>query len=298
MIKIFRKCVLWIFLLSACTSTGQSATASPSGISDHPGAYLGQTLPGAAPLPFGENFFSGSFHSAPVFSPDGNIVWWAGAYQSAKIYTSTFQEGAWTKPAAVQFSEEINTYRDPFIAPDGSKFYFISTEPVPGISDGGKESIWMMEKQGQSWGTPQPLPESINSLTLHWTISVSNTYNLYFSAEENGQTGIYVARYENGAYQDPHPLDVPVNSEFIEITPNIAPDESYLLFSRIADYNSTPYLYISFATETGWTEPAKVENVPYCISPIVTPDRRYVIYLSSASSFAWRDTSFIEEFRP
>ena len=157
----------------------------------------------------------------------------------------------------------------------------------------------MMEKDGDGWSKPQPLPESVNRLALHWTVSVAQNYNLYFSAKEDDDfPDIYLSRYENGAYIDPVLLEAPINSDQMEITPNIAPDESYILFSRLTGHTATPYLYISYATGSGWTEPAKVENVPYCISPIVTPDRKYVIYLSSPSSFSWRDTSFIEEFRP
>ncbi len=93
-------------------------------------------------------------------------------------------------------------------------------------------------------------------------------------------------------------MDTTVNSEAMEITPNIAPDGSYLIFSRYTSQDENPLMNITYATETGWTEPIQVDNVPYCISPIVTPDGAYVIYLSSPSSFGWRDTSFIDELRP
>jgi len=156
----------------------------------------------------------------------------------------------------------------------------------------------MMEKEGEGWGEPQPLPDSINALSLHWTVSVADNYDLYFSAQVDGNTDIYFSRYVDGAYTDPIRLDAPVNTELIEVTPNIAPDGSYLLFTRIASNTDSPYLFITYALDSGWSEPVMVENVSYCISPIVTPDRAFVIYLSSPASFDWRDTSFIEELRP
>lgn len=255
-------------------------------------------LPGAAPQRFGESFFSGSFHSAPVFSPDMKTMWWGGEYGSATIYFSQFSEGEWSDPETIAFSESITSYRDPFISPDGSKFYFISTTADTDSSSTGKENIWMVEKQGNSWGEPQPLPPSINELTLHWTMSVDNQYNLYFSAQKDGKPDIYISRFIDGGYTDPKPLDAPVNTDEIEITPNIAPDGSYLLFTRLESNVDPPFLYITYAQDLGWSEPVRVENVSYCISPIITPDRAYVIYLSSPDSFDWRDTSFIEELQP
>jgi hypothetical protein len=254
-------------------------------------------LPAAAPERFGERFFSGSFHSAPVFSPDSSTVWWGGEYGSADIYTSQRLADGWTDPAVVSFSESITSYRDPFISPDGQKFYFISTAAIPGSST-SKENLWMMEKQGDGWGEPLPLAPSINALALHWTVSVADNYNLYFSAVKDENTDIFLSEYINGEYMDPIQLDAPINTAEMEITPNIAPDESFLLFTRIASRTAPPHLYISYKVDFDWTEPVRVENVSYCISPIVTPDRAFVIYLSSPSSFEWRDTSFIEELRP
>jgi hypothetical protein len=260
--------------------------------------WMGQTLPRATPLTFGVGFLSGDFHSSVTFTPDGALAYWAGSYMLANIYTSRLVDGIWTKPTTASFSETMNSYRDPFVSPDGQRLYFISEDPLPGSETTGKENIWMMEKQGDGWGTPQPLPESVNAYALHWTISVAANYNLYFSSGPPDISDIYLSRYINGEYSEPEQLKGLVNSPELEITPNIAPDESYLLFSRLADNSSPPYLYISYALEDGWSEPQKVTNVYYCISPIVTPDRMYVIYLSSPNSLEWRDTTFIEELRP
>lgn len=282
-------------------TTNPTETLQPSAAPDAeqpPIFYINESLPGAVPEPFGPDFFAGSFHSAPVFSPDMTTMWWAGSYGSATIYTSRFVDGVWSDPETIEFSNEITQYRDPFISPDGQRFYFISPKDYSDELSPGKENIWMMTRQGEGWSEPQPLPLEINTLSLHWTVSVAANYDLYYSAGERGNKDIYLSRFVNGTYTNPVALDEPVNSNAMEITPNIAPDGSYLLFSRYTSEDETPYLYISYALESGWSEPVKVENIPYCISPIVTPDGAYVIYLSSASSFGWRDTSFIEELRP
>lgn len=286
-----------IFLLCACSPVVQEPTATLTPTKS-PIQYADETLPGAEPERFGEDFFNGSFHSAPVFLPDGTSMWWAGEYSTATIFTSRLESGTWTSPAIVKLADSIDSYRDPFISPDGTKFYFISTEPYTGSAVGSDENIWMMEKQDEEWGEPQPLPESINSLELHWTFSVADNYDLYFAAQVERNWDVFLSRYVDGAYTDPVRLDPSISSADREFTPNIAPDGSYLLFSRMPKSTDIPSLFISYRVDTGWSDPVKVENIPYCLSPIVTPDQKYVIFLSSPSTFAWRDTAFIEENRP
>ena len=255
-------------------------------------------LPGSEPEPFGRGWFRGGFHSAPIFSPDGNSFWWADKYATQIVYVSHYDNGIWRDQEKVSFSDEISSYRDPFISPDGMKFYFISTEPIPEQDNPGKENYWMMEWEAEGWGVPQPISEGGNSMQLHWTPSAALNYDFYFSANVDGNPDIFVSEFRDGVYQDPVPLGYPVSTEEMEFTPIIAPDQSYLLFSRAKDGNTPALLYISYASDEGWTEPVQVENVESCISPIVTPDGGYVIYLEGPSNLAWRDTTFIDELKP
>ncbi len=260
--------------------------------------YFGEILPDAQPREFGSGLLKGGYHSSPSFMPDGSEVFWGGEFASAKIYFMKFVEGNWTSQETLQFTG-MTRLRDPFVTPDGKQLFFLSTDTIQGATTSGKENIWMVAKDGEQWGIPQPLPDVINQMDLHWTVSVAENGNLYFSSGKDGIGDIYVSAYINGEYTQPVLLESPVNtSDQIEVTPNIAPDESYILFSRLANNNSTPRLYISYSTQNGWTEPRLVENVSSCISPIVTPDRKYVICLAGPSALIWRDTAFIEDFRP
>ena len=282
-------------LLAGCNSLLPRLEKTPTEIIMQ---YPDPILPDADPEAFGEDFFEGTFHSAPIFSAEGTQMWWAGEYSSATIFFSKLDNSTWSEPQVVQFTENITSYRDPFLSPDGSKFYFISEKEYPGSETGSPENIWMMIKTNDGWGEAQPLPESINSLELHWTISVDNENNLYFSAFVNGNWDLFVSYYSEKGYEPPQNLEMPLSSSDREFTPNIAPDGRYILFSRMPLNSDNPSLYISYRSPNGWSEPKKVENISYCISPIVTPDRKYVIYLSSPYSFAWRDTTFITELEP
>lgn len=255
----------------------------------------GSNPPGAEPLPFGKGWFKGGFHSAPTFAPDGKTFWWAGTYGQKTIYTSTYAEGRWTEQEKVIFPGDMHSMLDPFVSPDGKRIYFLSTSPLPGKTGGGKENIWYVERKSKGWGSPVALPESVNRHRLHWTPSVTSDYDLYFSADIGGNSQILMAPYRDGTYGEAELLGPGVNSEGLEFTPQIAPDGSYLLFSRAPDNNSSARLYISYAAGEGWSEAELVDNVETCISPIVTPDRKYIIYLKGPGALEWRDTSFIRE---
>ena len=262
------------------------------------GPYLGETLPDTEPREFGYGLLKGGYHSSPSFMPDGSEVFWGGEFASAKIYFMKSIEGNWSSQETLQLTGVVGL-RDPFVTPDGKQLFFLSTNTIPGATASSKENIWMVAKDGEQWGVPQPLPDVINQMTLHWTVSVAENGNLYFSSGEDGIGDIYISAYVNGEYTQPMLLESPVNTpDQIEVTPNIAPDESYILFSRLQNNHSTPRLYISYSTQDGWTEPRLVENVSSCISPIVTPDRKYVICLAGPRMLIWRDTAFIEDLRP
>ena len=85
---------------------------------------------------------------------------------------------------------------------------------------------------------------------------------------------------------------------FYEFAPHIAPDGSFLLFTRRDPANYYHYLFITYALPDGnWSEPAQVKNIYYCIAPVLSPDGKYVFFLSDPDHFSWRDTSFIEELK-
>jgi hypothetical protein len=289
-------------LLAACVPATPTLmpTSTPTAMTMPNTPYFGQPLPSEGPVRFGRGFLSGNFHSSPSFTQDGSQAFWAGDWGEARIYTSRLENGTWTKPAPISFSPKVTSYRDPFVSPDGKQLFFISTHQIPesAASSTNKENIWVMQNTVNGWSEPKPLPDSVNSLPLHWTISVAANGNLYYSAEVDGNTDLYLSRFVDGMYTNPVLMDASINTAELEITPNIAPDESYLLFSRLKDTSSYPKLFISYAVKDGWSEPRMVENVPYCISPIVTPDRKYVIFMSTPSTLSWRNTSFVEALRP
>jgi len=111
---------------------------------------------------------------------------------------------------------------------------------------------------------------------------------------------IYMARFRSGKYEKPVNLGEPINSPGPETTPFIAPDGSYLLFSRQYD------LWVSFRGPGNvWSEPVKlgpdVNSPSVELCPVVSADGKYLFFLSQRdgeSHAYWVRAEVIEKLRP
>ncbi len=257
------------------------------------GPYLGQPLPGKEATRFapGIVFYN---HSSLTVSPDGQEMYWGS---TSSIMTTRLQNGRWTLPEAASFSGGSTTpmYDDvPFVAPDNNRLFFTSLRPV-GSEAPGKENIWYVERTATGWSAPKPVGAAVNGLTLHWQVSVSRAGTLFFAAQGGEGRGIYASRPENGDYGKPFKLPAAINATGRESCPYIAPDESYLVFERMAPDGGSGGLFVSFKAKDGaWGEPAAM-NVPN-IGPtaIVSPDGKYLFL----GGITWMSASVIEELRP
>jgi hypothetical protein len=227
----------------------------------------------------------------PVFTPDNREAYWA--QQGARILRARFENGEWKAPETVVFSSSMSDYRDPFISPSGERLFFLSKGYLPNSSLPEKENTWYVERVGTGWGQPIPLDERVNSFGMHWQISVAANGNLYFGATADGGD-IYVSKYSGGKYGVPEKLGETVNTGLMEITPFIAPDESYLIFARFDSRNATPSLYVCFAeAKGGWGKPILLDKIYYGLCPIVTRDGKYLLFLGSPTSVSWMKTEFL-----
>ena len=274
------------------------------------GDYMGQKPPGDTPELFATGIVSSiwGLHSTAAFSPDGNTVMWAPMieipgqlYSTGGILMSERKNGRWTVPHFAPFTgdEEGDV---PFFAPDGKRVYFMSTMPLPGDPQSRKERIWYVDRTAKGWSKPKAVDPSVNDYPHHWQVSVDAEHTIYFSSsipEGHGEGDIYCSKLVNGKWQKPVNLGPPVNTDKGEGMPFIAPDGSYLLFSRT--YN----LYISYRKEDGgWTEPVNlgepINSPGIDICPMVTPDGKYLFFLSQRggeSHIWWVDAGFIKKLK-
>src|ERR1700761_1654541 len=130
---------------------------------------VGQTAaPSAAPSLFGSHVISTEDDEFGItFSPDGKTCFFTKRTPSTissstyVICSSHLVKGKWTEPAIASFSGKYKDF-NPFMAPDGSKLFFISNRPGPGKTtpDG---DIWMVSKRGQGWGEPENIGAPVNT---------------------------------------------------------------------------------------------------------------------------------------
>jgi hypothetical protein len=147
------------------------------------------------------------------------------------------------------------------------------------------------------------LDPNVNSMHMHWEFSLDRAGNVYFAGNSPGGLGlndIYMARLTHGGYEKPVNLGPPVNSSAGEESPFVAPDGSYLLFSRQYD------LWASFRGADGaWSEPVNlgpgVNSPSIELCPVITADGKYLFFLSQRdgeSHAYWVSAKIIDDLRP
>jgi hypothetical protein len=274
------------------------ASREPQAFPALTGPYLGQTPPTSGPIPFARGIVVNN-HGVVTVSPDGAEIYWSSSQmpgfpsQRGRIFVTLLRDGRWTAPEPASFSGPVDaTWADdsPVVAPDNRRLFFLSTRP---LTPGGPNTprLWFVERAGEGWSAPRPLGPEINAA---WQFSPSKEGALYFC--DGATSDIFVSRYVDGAYVAPVSLGAPVNSREAEVAPFIAPDESYLIFSRA----SGPDLgyHISYRLGDGtWSAPIPLKHMRQAQpTSFVTRDGKYVFF--GYESGFWAPATFIEELRP
>jgi len=281
------------------------------------GPYLGQKTPGKTAQPFAADIFGSKykgFHSSVFFSPGGKEAYWQTILNDKSglqgIFESRYENKIWTRPQAAFFSIFAAQGMDdaPFISPDGSRFFFLSSRAVEEGGKSGKHNIWMTERTAEGWSNPQPLPPIVNSLEgIHWQLSVDKESNLYFGTwrlQEGRYTGdIYCSRFESGQYTKPEKLGPEINVPgYYNRSPFIAPDGSYLLFNSQNVSKMTTLLSCFRKSDGTWTKPRDLYDIigrdGGC--PLVTLDGKYLFFLDDINGIIrpfWIDAGFIGKLK-
>jgi ankyrin repeat protein len=265
------------------------------------GAYLGQTPPPRDNIQlFAPDIVSGAIgddnHGGIAFMPEGNEIYW-NMWKNGKgrIWVTRLIDGRWTEPVIASFCRvEADMYDNPFITPDGQKLFFTSTRP--GSVSEEKENIWFVERNPSGWSAPQPVSPAVNAMQLHWSVSASENGTLYFGGSGSdgyGATDIYYSTLNKGVYSTPVNIGEKINTEGTEHCPFIAPDESYIIFSRFGPGGG---FYISYRDKSGdWMEPVKIHQYLEGICPVLSPDGKYLFF--NSDGIYWMQATFIDEFQ-
>jgi uncharacterized membrane protein len=265
------------------------------------GDYLGQTPPGEVPEVFAPGVVTTGMYTRDVaMTPDGSELYFGvllGRF-SAIMETKRGEDGRWTQPEVAPFSRDSRFfYLEPAIAPDGSRFMFLSNR-VEGREPTSEETgawvnqdIWVMDREGEGWSEPYNLGPPVNSPAAEYFPSLTRDGTLYFTrgSTDGSESHIYRSRLVGGTYLGPERLGPEVNSTPIQFNAFISPDETYLIVctgGREDSLGGTDYYVVFRNPDDTWTGPINMGdrvNTPGDgeFSPYVSLDGKYFFFMSA-----------------
>lgn len=225
----------------------------------------------STPTLFGEGVISTTQNSEfeLTISTDGRSIYFTrrAPEEKQKIYQSEFVNGSWSNPTLAPFSTDRD--ETTHITPDGNYLFFGSERPIPGKPNLGNfdMNVWMMEKVGEEWSEPTPLPEPINAVQEEgeqWPSSNNNFFftndnrTFYFTTMMRGSESIklYTTQFDGTTFTDPEEVTgIFEDEKYWVYSAVISPDGNYLVFNSygIPDSGGGEDLFVSKKTETGWS---------------------------------------------
>jgi hypothetical protein len=264
--------------------------------------YPDSSLPGEVPEVFAEDILpiGERMHAAVAFGSRGLEMFWHEI--PPRMMFIRYIDGTWSEPQTPEFVQEFRCLQ-PFFQPRSNRLYFASS--MPG-GEGGMD-IWFVDRFGGAWGAPENIGASINTENNEMQPSLTAEGAMYYVARIEGkmfERGIFRSRLAAGQYLLRVRLPEPVNTPlFIDYTPCIAPDESYLLFSSNRQNPDKEFcqIYITFLREDGsWSTPVNVcRRLGFDLDarfPALSPDGRY-LFFSGPEHMHWVSSSIIENIR-
>ncbi|MFC1564736.1 tetratricopeptide repeat protein [candidate division KSB1 bacterium] len=277
--RIYKQGVILIIslIMTGCSIQGDFTELS--------GPYLGQKTPGSDPELFMPGLIStNNLDICIAFLQDGNVCVFSN--DEDEIYYTYIRNGSWTVPERAPFP--VGEGKIQYTAgPDGKTIYYFSSRPTSESDTRRDQNIWAMVWKGTDWAEPYPLPSPVNTEDNHELYpSKARNGNLYFFSgwRRNNPLGdVYRSRLVNGEYRKQELLKDHISTEYHEIDPVIAPDESYIIFgsNRPGGYNFYD-LYISFRKDDeSWTHPVnlgKKINSLQANTICITPEGKYFFF--------------------
>ena len=186
------------------------------------GPYLGQKPPGRNPELFGPGVISvdANFeHSAAVFSPDGQEVFWCTNVNwytdepvrgNLRMYYMANDAGEWSAPALFPPTRNLRVER-PTFSPDGNRLYFECQANSNNTLD--NIDIFVIERTAAGWTDPVPLPSHINSSGWDRIHCIDALGSLYFTRRlMRADEEIYVSKWNGASYSEPERVSSTINS--------------------------------------------------------------------------------------
>jgi WD40-like Beta Propeller Repeat len=226
-----------------------------------------------------------------ALSPDGTEIYYTISTPQSTFQTIVFsrknKNGKWSKPEVVSFAGKFSDL-EPALSADGKRLYFASNRPAEGNKPKDFD-IWMVERNGNTWGEPQNAGDVVNTESDEFYPSITKSGNLYFTAQYKegvGREDIFMAAWKKDHFEKPVALDTAVNSKGYEFNAFVDPDEQFILFTGYGrkDDAGRGDLYMCVKDADGKWLPSKnlmflnSSRLDYC--PYVSPDKKILFFTS------------------
>ncbi len=204
------------------------------------------------------------------------------------ILRSRWRNGEWTSPKPVGFSDGTFRDVDPFVTSDGQRLFFTTDRTESGSEPSPDFDIWVAERDGDAWGTPERLPFPPNSSASEAFVSVTEGGTLYFSSTgtSDGVRRVFRTELVDGVYGPREEVGLALAKGVGVGNPLSLPDGSALIFtSRDLPGAGGVDLFISYRDANGkWSEPVALPrpiNSPYSdFAPGLGADGRSLFFTS------------------
>ena len=255
-----------------------------------------------------------------AFSPDDEVMYFAllhrevlreiglpadEAPETALFYADRTAEG-WSYPELLPFSGEYKDY-EPTLSADGSLMVFNSARPYADGRVPEKNDLWSVERKGDDWGEPVRIEvlTEFDREESYGSLSADRTLVFLREGRVDGKPGfdLYSSAFVDGNFTEAqrHPVST---ERFGEGDPWIAPDGSYLLFTRWDDelgWAESVDLHIAFAKDGEWTKGIPLEelNTPGAdYGPAVSPDGQWLYYRADSMFQRTPMAPLLRKYRP
>lgn len=269
-------------LFSSCGEVSRDEGAKPS-------IYPCEREPGDVPELFAPGLVSTDrYELNGVFTPGGGEFYFTRRETDGRYTIMTMAlgvDGRWGEPSAAPFSGRYSD-GDPFVTPDGSRIFFISTRPRE--EPGPPHDIWFVDRTEGGWSKPVDPGYPLNTPVNETHPAVTALGEVYYATRLYGGRGgrdIYSARFEDGSFLRPQLVGEPVSTVHDEGDPFISADGKYIVFFSAGrpDSRGGSDLYVSYIGDGGeWGEARNlgegINGPGNEFSPSVTPDGRYLFF--------------------
>ncbi|MDV3309840.1 MAG: hypothetical protein LOY03_13600 [Cyclobacteriaceae bacterium] len=231
-------------------------------------------------------------HFAPYMSLDGDALVFISDNAEDYILTPFFSyrtpRSDWRPPAELPrtIHTRLNYLWGYTLSPDGKILYF-STIKTPGV---GGYDLWMSERNGSSWSTPQNLAAPLNTRAHEACATFTpDQKTVYFmrcetmsQREASGCKIMMSKKQANGRWGEPVALPPSINTGNAQ-APRILADGETLIFSSDRPGGKGGMdLYVSRFRNGSWTDP-----VPMTFAN--TPDDDQFVSVNASGRYLLRD---------